>query len=342
MHPQKTIQLALLVLVMVSTVHAGDGIFESAEITPPELPGMREGVVLSLVDIESGERLKDLHVRIELTDLDSGRELNTIRYFRECNISLDIAPGLWLLVLKADNLSTDGKDFYERISFTYLNRSTPFYLSAYMKPVGTVVGEVVDEEGRVVVNARVKFDCSSEYGVQEEVETDSYGLFRGEWLPTGLCKISALYNNQVGSVDTTVEKGKLEEVSIVLAKTTTSSFTDYGLYLLLIFLGVASVYLFSRRRGESSHRTVKETGPIEPSEGMLSVMQTLKEEQKGIINVLLEAGGEMTQVDICYKTSIPKASVSRYVSYLESRKILETTRIGRLKEVKLSKWFLGQ
>ncbi|MEA1924351.1 MAG: helix-turn-helix domain-containing protein [Candidatus Altiarchaeota archaeon] len=334
--------MILLVLLMVSTAHAGDGIFESAKITPPELPQMTEGVVLSLVDIESGKHLKDLHVRIELMDLDSGKELNTIRYFRDCNISLDIAPGRWLLVLKADNLSTEGKDFYEMTPFTYLNSSAPLFVSAYMKPVGSVVGEVVDGEGRVVVKAKVRFDCSSDYGVREDVETDSYGLFRGDWLPAGLCKISALYNNQVGSVDVTVEKGELKEVSIVLEKTTTSSITDYGLYLLLIFLAAALLYLFYRKERKSSHRTVKETGPIEPSEGMLSVMETLKEEQKGIINALLEEGGEMKQVDICYKTSIPKASVSRYISYLESRKILETTRIGRLKEVKLSEWFLAQ
>jgi len=332
----------LLVLLMVSTAHAGDDIFESAEITPPDLPQMTEGVVLSLVDIGSGKHLKDLHVRIELTDLDSGRELNTIRYFRDCNISLDIEPGRWLLVLKADNLSTEGKDFYDMRSFTYLNSSAPLLVSAYMKPVGSVVGEVVDGDGRVVVDARVRFDCSSDYGVRGDVETDSYGLFRGEWLPAGLCKISALYNNQVGSVDTTVAGGELREVSIVLVKTTTSSFTDYSLYLLLIVLGVALVYLFHRRMGGSPQKTIKETGPIEPSDGMLSVMETLKEEQKRIIDVLLEAGGEMTQVDVCYNTSIPKASVSRYISYLESRKILETTRIGRLKEIRLSKWFLAQ
>jgi len=336
--------LIMLLLSTVAGVYADNDLFESAQITPPELPGadkQREGVILHLADIESGECLRDLHVELRLREEELGIELNTIRYFEDCNISVDLEEGRWHLTLKADNLSTEGKDYFEETTLSLLNASKPPTLVAYMKPVGTVIGEVIDEEGRIVVNAKVKFDCSSGYGILSEQQTDSFGLFKGEWLPQGLCKISALYNHQVGSVDVFVERGGLDEVSIELEKTTTSSLTDYSpllWFILLAALFVIAGYLL--RKKKNNKRPSNE--PIEPTEGMLSIMKTLEDRQKKIVQTLLEEGGLLQQVDICYKTGTPKASVSRYVAQLESRKIVESTRIGRLKEVKLTSWFLNQ
>ncbi len=335
--------IIVFVFLSVNFCWAQEDIFrEESGVSPPGLPedAGPAGVFIKLTDFESGDCLRDLHVKLELTNVDSGEAINTLRYFRGCNITLDIPAGKWSLILLADNLSTEGKDYFSDVSFTYVNSSELILVSALMKPVGSVRGEVVDDEGRNVVNAKVKFECSSEYGVLDPVETDDYGSFRGEWLPAGSCKVSALYMDRVGSTDVVINGGQLSEVNVVLEKTTTASFFDYSPYLLFLFFIVVIVYLLFRRKRRPA-AAVKDK-PLEPSKGMLSLMESLSDEQRRIVEVLLESGGVLSQVDICYKTRIPKASASRYISQLEKRKIVDTTRIGRLKEVRLSDWFLSQ
>ncbi len=332
--------ILILVLILAQFVGAEDRIFSSADIIPPNFPvekrDIGKGIIIILTDIETDNCLRDVHVKLELKNIESGERINTIRYFKECNISLNIPTGKWLLTLKADNLSTEGKDFYSDTSVEYLNDSHIKIVNVYMKPVGSVRGEVIDNEGKIVVDARIKFECSAEYGVLDDIETDSYGSFRRDYLPEGRCRISALYNNKVGSVDVIIHKGKLTDVNIKLEKTTTTTgFMDYILYILVVFT-VITFYAFFKKRKKGKKKEIK------ASHGMLSIMETLSNGQKRIVEELLKSGGKLSQVDICYKTGMPKASVSRYISTLESRKIIESTRIGRLKEVKLSEWFLSQ
>jgi len=348
------ISFFIISIILIQPVVSWEDIFEVAGpgIAPPEFPidEVEEnvsGVFVILIDAENGNELKDIHVRFELENRDTKERINTIRYLLTGNTVLNIPNGRWSMVLKADDLSTEGKDYYTTLSFTYQNYSQMSKVNAYMQPVGSVRGEVIDDEGKLVVDAKVKFECSAEYGELTTTKTDTFGSFKGEWLPPSKCKISALSDDRVGSVELNIETGSLKDVSINLEKTVAPPFTghkasDNTTYIVIAIVVLAlALYVFSRRR-KVTYELEDIDGPINPSDAMLLIMETLTEEQNRIIEELLKAGGRLSQADIGYKTGIPKASVSRYIYRLESKKIVETTKIGRMKDVRISKWFLSQ
>ena len=68
-------------------------------------------------------------------------------------------------------------------------------------------------------------------------------------------------------------------------------------------------------------------------------MKTLNEKEKKVVDFLIE-NKETTQAKIYRNTGISKASLSRTTFSLENKRIIETQKIGKLKKIKLSKWFL--
>lgn len=77
----------------------------------------------------------------------------------------------------------------------------------------------------------------------------------------------------------------------------------------------------------------KKTKPLKDS-----VMKMLEENEKKVVDILRAHDEEITQAQIYHTTGIPKASLSDIMNRLERRNIVERTREGRVKWVKLKKW----
>ena len=78
------------------------------------------------------------------------------------------------------------------------------------------------------------------------------------------------------------------------------------------------------------------------SEGKKDIMVTLNKNEREIIQVLICSEGKLTQAEIFRKTGIPKATLSRSLRNLESRKILEVREIGYTNLVVLTDWFMSK
>jgi uncharacterized membrane protein len=69
-----------------------------------------------------------------------------------------------------------------------------------------------------------------------------------------------------------------------------------------------------------------------------SVLQMLEENELKVVDVLRGFDEEITQAQVYHTTGLPKASLSDIMNRLERRNIIERSKEGRVKWVKLKKW----
>ncbi|MFH1789032.1 MAG: MarR family transcriptional regulator [Candidatus Altiarchaeota archaeon] len=69
-----------------------------------------------------------------------------------------------------------------------------------------------------------------------------------------------------------------------------------------------------------------------------SVEKMLEDNERKVVDVLANHADEITQAQVYHTTGIPKASLSDIMNRLERRNIIERTKEGRVKWVKLKKW----
>jgi uncharacterized membrane protein len=84
------------------------------------------------------------------------------------------------------------------------------------------------------------------------------------------------------------------------------------------------------------------TKEITPTGEMQKVIDTLSDNEKAIINLLLRKGGSVTQADIRYETGIPKSSLSGIINALKRKNIIKKREYGRTNVIELSDWFLSE
>jgi uncharacterized membrane protein len=82
------------------------------------------------------------------------------------------------------------------------------------------------------------------------------------------------------------------------------------------------------------------TKEITATSEMQKVIDTLSDNEKAIINLLLRRGGSVTQADIRYETGIPKSSLSGIINVLKRKNIIKKREYGRTNVIELSDWFL--
>ena len=71
-------------------------------------------------------------------------------------------------------------------------------------------------------------------------------------------------------------------------------------------------------------------------------MKTLKDRERKVVEFLLENENKSTQSKIRYETTIPKTSLIRIFESLENKNIIKIERVGKLKKIELTEWFLGE
>ena len=293
-------------------------------------------LTLTIKDVDTGSLITNAHIRMFLTQ--NGNTLDTLRFVGEDGkMQLQLSPGLWDITLKLDITSTVGKDYFSRLSVIVNGNTTD---TAFMQPVGSLMGEVYDSSNSLVPGATIKFECQGDYGVTGDMTSDQFGSFSAEWLPIGSCKVSALKGERVGSQTVQIAQGQLSEARLMLEQKVITE-PDYSRLIIIVVIVViaAAVFFFLRKR--SRPIVIEESKEITPDKHMNDILSALDETEKSIMENLLQMGGKSLQSKIGRELSLPKSSLSRAIGGLEARNIVKTEKLGRIKRVELSEWFLN-
>jgi hypothetical protein len=297
-------------------------------------------LLLEIRDIESGDLIRDAHIRVYMDD--GTQHAGTLRYVGEDGrMSLQLPAASWKITLKLDITSTPGKDYYSQFQVILAG---DINMSAFMQPVGSLGGEVIDSEDRLVPGAELKFDCRGDYGELASIRSDQFGSFSAEWLPVGQCKVSALNGGMAGSHIVEISHGQMSSVTIMLETAVASPMEDYSWLLLPITLAILglsviiTLVIFKKPRGRLEQEAPPE---IKPDRHMQDVLQALDENERRILESLMEKGGESLQNRMTREFGWPKSSMSRALGGLEARNLITTEKLGRIKRIRLSEWFLN-
>ena len=305
--------------------------------------------VLNLRDINTKAPIQDIHVYVEISS--AGEEVKTLQYVSESGLKLLLKSGEYSMVLRVDELDTQGNDYYIK---TKIKVSADMQETLYLFPIGSIRG-LVSTNQRVVDGALLKFDCSGAYGETEQKSTDSFGSFTSGWLPVGSCSISAAYNGKVGFKEVMIEKGTLSHIEIELTKDTVSSGSKTGVYVILGVFVISIIIFFRKKLGfQKKQQKIKtpkinekeekkeEEPVLEQNKRSKDIMKILNDKERSIIDHLTESGNKSSQSNIRHSTGIPKTSLSRMLENLEHKNIITIEKIGKLKKIKLTDWFIGK
>jgi uncharacterized membrane protein len=83
-------------------------------------------------------------------------------------------------------------------------------------------------------------------------------------------------------------------------------------------------------------------GKIEVSSEMNAIMETLTNNERVIVQTLIEAGGRMTQAELRRQTEMAKSSLSGILLSLKNRKLINKIEYGHTNVVELSERFLSK
>ena len=117
------------------------------------------------------------------------------------------------------------------------------------------------------------------------------------------------------------------------------------LWVIIILLLVIIAYLwYNSNRKKTTHiEPVKpettETDPIE-SDKIDVALRLLNENEKQIVEALIEHGGEMLQKDITYELGLTRVQTHRAVQSLIDRAIVTTEDHFNTKKVTLAEWLV--
>ena len=369
--------LVVVLICLVSVSAQSETPFEvESVIVPPGPP--EEGkevtdkftVTLELKDYVTKELINDTHVNLDLVDKSTNEMVNTLKYVGgDGVVELRLYEGMYDVVLKVDKIDTGGRDYY--IKFDQ-NVEGDMTRTVYLFYVGSVIGNVYGKEDNALVGAEVKFECGGDYGETINVMTDNFGSYNSFWLPVGSCRVSAIHGGKVDYEDIDVKKGEMNNVDITLSKGVVSGFNSSVVLILLILFFAVSIlavnYIRIKQKskvkvkkevkkhekkeeakksvGVSKTEDVKETKKEEEGHKLSSrtrdVMSTLGEKEKKVVDSVLGNGNKSTQAKIRNSTGIPKTSLARLFVSLEAKKIIKIERIGKLKKIELTDWFLGK
>ncbi|MEM2989645.1 MAG: hypothetical protein QXQ02_00500 [Halobacteria archaeon] len=110
--------------------------------------------------------------------------------------------------------------------------------------------------------------------------------------------------------------------------------------LISILISIFALALWKWRGKESLLEAEGEEIVLTPE--MQKVIETLNENERQIVNVLIKHKGRLTQAKIRHETGIPKSSLTGIIYALERKKIVNKIKYGRMNVIELSSWFLGK
>lgn len=299
-------------------------------------------LLITLKDILENKNVDYVSVTIKI----GNDSLN--RFVKENeNLPLYLKPGNYETEFKVDSPITDGKDYYGKETITLKDSLTK---EVYLYHVGSLRGVVKDKLDNHVDNAKLTFECSGLKLISFPEKTDDVGSFFIEYMPIGKCKIFAEYHGGVGVTEIEMEKGKLHDIEIKLDRTTVSlDRKSYIIPMIILILLISVIIYLLRKRFKltMNKKAVKDhkrsrNEQIKLVKRSRDVLETLSDKEQTIINFVTNQNGKTSQSRIYQETGIPKASLSRYLQSLERKKIIECQKIGKVKKIRFTKWFLGE
>ncbi|MFH1424308.1 MAG: hypothetical protein ABIG20_01365, partial [archaeon] len=79
---------------------------------------------------------------------------------------------------------------------------------------------------------------------------------------------------------------------------------------------------------------------VKVTKRMKDMLQTLDQKEREVIDFLIEVNGKTTQAKVHHSTHIPRSTLSKTVSALQSKGILTVEGVGKINKLGLSEWFL--
>jgi len=336
--------LCLLLIIFSAASSAENDILESFSkavgVAPPGIPSTDDIVIpgnaVSMILRDSNNNLvTNAHVLVEMSQAD--RTIKTLFYVDETGIlDLHMDDGVWTLVLKVDILDTQGSDYYVKQTINPVNDANT---SITLNPVGSLRGTVYLGES-IARNAEVSIECTALYGEKTEKQTDKYGSFNANWLPLGNCKVSAAQAGKVGSATVQITHGGLTETDIMLEKGVSySGAYYYVLFLIIIALILLVVYYYVKSGRKRQPELSKEEPKDKKNKRLDDILSTLGKKEREVVELLC-AKGELSQSYIVHNLVIPKTTLVRMLSGLESKKVVWVKKVGKSKKIGLTDWIL--
>jgi len=315
------------------------GALASALEAPRALDKVGDGLLtltLNIRDIRTDQPITDAHIRVYLDD--GQQQAGTLRFVGgDGRMILQLPPATWSVTLKLDLTDTPGKDYYSRFETMLTGDQN---LTAFMQPVGSLTGDVVDSDNNLISGAQIKFECIGDYGEVQSTVTDQFGSFSADWLPIGTCRVSAL-SGKTGSSSVEISHGQMSSLTISLNQGVSEPAGDYMWVLIIIVAALALLAGLALSKRGVKEPEVEVPKEIEPDGRMKDITSALDESERRILEFLMQKGGKSQQNHIGRELGFPKSSLSRAIGGLEARNLVETEKLGRIKRVELSDWFLN-
>ena len=304
-------------------------------------------VALTLRNVNTNEIIDGVVVYL---DLEEDRLIKYVETGHALEMALD--DGTYNLVLKIDDPSTLGKDYFKKQAIAVSNGLVD---DIYLFPVSSIRGVVKDVFDNVVGNADLKFECTDDIETEFPYRTNEFGSFTVDYMPSCSCKVSANFGEAVGFIEVNVPQGNITDVEVLLDKTILSM-PDYrvqGAVVLLVIIVIVLLIFKYRRRiiKEIKPAAHKEAKHVERKEHPIhhaprhsraeDIKSTLNKKEKDVVD-FLSGKGEVSQASIRHNLGVPRTSLSRILSSLEQKKIIHIKKVGKAVKIKLTDWFLGK
>lgn len=298
-------------------------------------------IFLTLADSVNKKPVGDVFVALSVEGKDYYYFLN-----KDESLKLYINPGRYQLKFLISDPKTNGFDYYGTTSLTVSEKKVVDVV--YLSPVGSVSGFIKDRNDNVVGGASLKFECSSMATVKYPDKADKFGSFLVDAVPVGSCKVYASFDGIIGIKEFNLKQGEAVSVDIQLNKPLSSKKTWYSgwWFFLAIFVVVLVIFLigiiFKSKSTIKPKKAVNRENPEE--KGLIGsraqdILNTLRDNEKKIVEFLAEYKEPVHLSRIHYKTGISKGSLFRNLRSLEYKKVVESFAEGRVRKIKLSDWF---
>ena len=332
-------------------------------------------LTLVVKDISNNSRIASLPVLVKLTDVRTGMEDKASEFIdHNGELVYTLEPGNWRVELAIFDPKTEGVTYYGQRLMYIQPQESVLNRSFYLTPIGTLEGVAVHEDGRLAGEAQLVFDCP--YGNQFDYPewTDQFGGFKLLRVPAGTCRITAATKDHIGTAEVVISKGEVQTTKIVLDQSPASLrlsnlvawLVVAGVVLVVLLVGYAllrrklssdiSKDIHENGRGRFARRILRKIKRVrsepkaepKPAEGGLNprardILQTLNEREKKTVEFLVgQKGHQATQAQLRNNTGIPKTSLVRVFQSLEAKKVIALEKIGKMKKVTLTPWFMGK
>jgi len=339
-------------VVIQFPVSAAQEVFSSREFLPPAFPDSGN-VKMELVFIEgiSGQVMEGYEAIVEYADGDI-----TIEHL-ESVMAHTALPGKKSFRVILDDLQTPEPDYASGYYEVDAGRRT-----IAMQAIGSVRGVVYLGDERQA-GVEVAYECGRYVGIVGVA--NEMGFYSGNLIPAGSCRIKAESGELYAEEHVRLKRGEIADVDLHL-ETCGFGAIVYGLGVLNIILIAAATSLYmkkgKRRKqapaprpeegGKTKEREVENSDEAERREGkaasrkieedadrIRTVLKTLNDRDKKVVQFLLARGGAARQSDVYHELEIPKTSLIREISALEDRKLVESEETGKTRMLSLSDWF---